>query len=90
MAFQGMNPEEGRDVAQVITDAGQQILDLFEGVTSLVNSVEWVGPDYEGYREDWNSFQTGVIGELANLMQEKGTRLGEHAEEQDTTSNQGA
>lgn len=89
MAFKGMNPEEGREVAQGVNEAGQQILELITTATNAVNSVEWIGPDYDAFREDWNSFVSGTVAELVNGLQTKSTELTQHAEEQDSTSNQG-
>ncbi|ASK64983.1 hypothetical protein CFK39_03115 [Brachybacterium avium] len=89
MAFKGMNPEEGREVAQAVSDAGQQIMEIVGDMSSVVNSVEWVGTDYDSYREDWGSFVGGGLANLVNALEEKGKALNQHAEEQDTTSNQG-
>ena len=88
MAFKGMNPEEGREVATAIDEASQQILELIETVTGVVNGVEWVGSDYDSYQEEWNSFTGSTVGDLVNGMAEKANALKQHAEEQDTTSNQ--
>lgn len=89
MAFKGMNPEEGREVAQGVTDAGQQILEVIDNVTGMVNSVEWIGPDYDTYRDEWNSFTGGAVGELVNALADQGRVLVQHAEQQDSTSNLG-
>jgi uncharacterized protein YukE len=88
MAFKGMNPDEGREVAQGVTEAGQQILEAIDNVTNIVNAVEWVGPDYDAYRDEWNSFVGGPVAELVNGLETKGKELNQHAEQQDTTSNQ--
>lgn len=88
MAFKGMNPEEGREVAQAVKEAGEQVLEAIDTVTSVVNSVEWVGPDYDSYRDDWNGFVGGAVAQLVEGLQTKGDELNQHAEEQDTTSNQ--
>lgn len=88
MAFKGMNPDEGRDVAEEVTKAGEQILDLLDPLNNLVNSVEWVGPDYETYRDDWSSFMGGPVNDLIEAFKAKGKELNTHAEEQDDTSNQ--
>jgi len=89
MAFKGMNPDEGREVAQGVTEAGQQILETINDITTAVSSVEWVGADYEAYREEWNSFVSGAVATLVNGLEAKGKELTQHAEQQDTTSNQG-
>ncbi|MFI8776851.1 hypothetical protein ACIGH6_07150, partial [Brachybacterium paraconglomeratum] len=57
-------------------------------VTRLVTSVEWVGPDYDAYVEEWNSFVNGPVNNLVEAFSTKGDELTQHAEEQDTTSNQ--
>lgn len=87
MAFKGMNPDEGRDVAQEVMKAGEQVLDVLSPLNDLVNSVEWVGPDYDTYQEDWNSFMNGPVNDLIEAYKTKGDELNTHAEEQDDTSN---
>lgn len=87
MAFKGMDPEEGRAVATEITRTGEQILEFFDTVTSVVNSVDWIGPDYDAYRDDWNTFISGPINGLIEALNAKGEELNNHAEQQDSTSN---
>lgn len=89
MAFKGMNPEEGREVAQFIMETGQQMLEHIDAATQLVTSVEWIGPDYDSYEGDWNGFIGGAVSQLIELMEAKSKELNQHAEEQDTTSNNG-
>ena len=43
MAFKGMDPDEGREVASEIQQAGEKILEFFDQATSTVTSVEWIG-----------------------------------------------
>ncbi|WP_422115142.1 hypothetical protein [Brachybacterium sp. UNK5269] len=88
MAFKGMNPDEGREVAQGINEAGQQVLEAIDAATTVVNSVEWVGPDYDAYRDEWNQFVSGTVDQLVQALQNKHTELNQHAEQQDATSNQ--
>ena len=88
MAFKGMNPDEGRDVAMEILRASEQVVEKIDGVTNIVNSVEWVGPDYDAYSEEWNAFVNGPVNNLVEAFSTKGDELTQHAEEQDTTSNQ--
>ena len=89
MAFKGMNPDEGREVATAVSEAGQKIMEIVGDMSSLVNSVEWIGPDYDAYRDDWSSFIGAGLADLVNALEQKGKDLNNHAEQQDTTSNQG-
>ena len=88
MAFKGMNPEEGREVAQAVNDAGQKIMEIVGDMTPVVNGVEWVGPDYESYKEEWSTFIGNVLEPLVSGLQEKGKALEQHASQQEETSNQ--
>ena len=87
MAFKGMDPEEGREVALEITRTGEQILEYFDSVTSVVSSVDWIGPDYDAYLDDWNSFVSGSIAGLVEALNAKSEELTRHADQQDDTSN---
>lgn len=87
MAFKGMDPDEGRQVASEIQQTGEKILGFFDQATSIVTSVEWIGPDYDAYAEDWNGFISGALTGLADALTAKGNELQTHAEQQDSTSN---
>lgn len=86
MAFQGMNPDDAREVAQEITNSGQEVLEAINRVTERVNSVEWVGPDYDSFRDDWNQFVNNGVANLVEGFEEKGKFLVAQADEQDTGS----
>lgn len=89
MAFKGMDPDAGREVASFLNDTGSGINDETQTVTSTVSGVEWIGPDYDQFLDDWNQTASNVINGLVELLQEKGKNLGEQADQQDDTSNQG-
>lgn len=86
MAFKGMNPDEGRDVATAVNEAGRQILEQVDTVTTTVTSVDWIGPDYDAFREDWKVFCTGAVNALVEEFQRRSDALSTHADQQDTTS----
>ncbi|MFC7376557.1 hypothetical protein ACFQS2_05150 [Brachybacterium sp. GCM10030267] len=88
MAFKGMNPDEGRDTAQLVDEAGTVVNDLTDTRTSAIMGVAWVGPDYDSFTEDWNAFLSGPLANLSDAYNQKAKELTQHAEEQDTTSNQ--
>lgn len=87
MAFKGMDPDEGREVASEIQQAGEKILEFFDQATSTVTSVEWIGPDYDAYVEDWNGFVSGALNGLIEALNAKSNELQTHADQQDSTSN---
>lgn len=89
MAFKGMNPDEGRQVAGEITEAGSQMLELIEQCTSVVSAVEWIGPDYDAFVEEWNAFVSGSVTGLVDMCSSRADELTRHADQQDSTSNAG-
>lgn len=89
MSFKGMDPDQGREVAQAIKTAGTQTAELFQTVSATVQGVDWVGPDAENFKSDWTSFVSGVVHTVEQLYNTKSQELEKNAEEQDDTSNQG-
>lgn len=87
MAFKGMNPDEGREVAGLVKEAASVVNDITDNVTSQVMSVEWVGPDYDAFTNDWNAFLSGALSALSDAYTAKSEELNQHAEQQDATSN---
>jgi uncharacterized protein YukE len=90
MAFKGMDPEQGRDVAQAIKQAGEKIKGTFADLNTVVSGVEWEGPDADAYKEDWTSFFTQRVDGVVEQFATRSKDLDEQAEEQDTTSNSNA
>ncbi len=89
MAFKGMDPGEGNEIAQAVTQSGEQILEVVGDMTTIINSVAWEGPDDDGCEEEWNSFIGGPLSNLVEALQQKGKELSQHAEEQEQESNNG-
>ncbi|MDN6398946.1 MAG: hypothetical protein L0K01_00620 [Brachybacterium sp.] len=88
MEFQGMDPAEGREVAAEISESGQKIMEIVGDMTPLVNSVDWLGSDYEAYVQDWNTFIGGPLANLVDALQEKSKALEAHIDQQENTSRQ--
>lgn len=89
MAFKGMDPEAGRETANLVKEAATVLSDTHDSVNSEVMSVAWVGPDYDNFTNDWTSYLSGAKQALADAYTAKADELNKHADEQDDTSNQG-
>ena len=86
MNFQGMDTEVGKELASDIKTAASEFVELYDNVTSTVNGVEWQGPDYDQYRDDWQSFISGPLSNLGELLTAMADELQADADEQDDTS----
>lgn len=89
MAFKGMDPEAGRETANLVKEAASVLNDLHDQTNSEVMSVAWVGPDYDNFTNDWSSYLSGAVQTLHDAYTAKAEELTKHADEQDETSNQG-
>ncbi|HIY24685.1 MAG TPA: hypothetical protein H9837_10365 [Candidatus Brachybacterium merdigallinarum] len=84
-----MNPDEGREVASEISELGSLITELIDAPTTVLGGIEWVGPDYDAFLEEWNSFVSNQINGIVEALTARSEALNQHSEQQDTTSNQG-
>ncbi|PWH05030.1 hypothetical protein DEO23_15485 [Brachybacterium endophyticum] len=90
MSFKGMDPDQGRDTAQAVKDAGDKIRDAFKDLDGTVQGVEWEGPDADKFKEDWSSFTSQSLDSLVEAFQTHGKDLENQADQQDDTSNSNA
>ncbi|WP_058233738.1 hypothetical protein [Devriesea agamarum] len=88
MAFQGMSPEQGREAAGKLKHIGQQVAESFDHLSGVVNSVNWLGPDAEAFKQDWLHVKGSSVHELAEALKQRGENLAAQADDQDATSNQ--
>lgn len=87
MSFKGMDPEAGRNVAKQIQQAGQKIEHIFQELKTAAHGTDWVGPDADHFKSDFDGFMNGTGKHLSDAFTKKGTELQKQAEEQDQTSN---
>jgi uncharacterized protein YukE len=90
MSFKGMDPEQARDVAKDVTQAGEKIKQAFSDLDGTVQGIEWKGPDAEAFKDDWRSFESSEVSNVADLFKSHGDTLSDQADEQDQTSNSNA
>ncbi|MCS6711084.1 hypothetical protein JSY14_03280 [Brachybacterium sp. EF45031] len=84
-----MVAEDGHDVATKVTQAGDRVSEAIQGLTQIVEGVQWVGPDADTYKEDWGAFVNGDVAKLVEAFTTFGQTLERHATEQDDTSQNG-
>lgn len=86
MGFEGMDTDAGKDVASALKTVASEVVELWDGVTTTVNGVEWEGADYDSYVEEWQAFISGPVSGLGELFTAKSDELQQDADEQDSTS----
>ncbi|MDO5662000.1 MAG: hypothetical protein Q4G40_04840 [Brachybacterium sp.] len=88
MAFKGMNPDEGREVASFVRDTGNKINESANAVKGIVDGLEWVGPDADSFKEEFNAFVSQAVASLVDAYSSQSDILNADADEQEQTSAQ--
>ena len=89
MAFLGADTEALRAYAERMSTGAVQIEDLAVRLGSAVDSVVWVGPDADAFREEWASRVRSLIESSLDELRRRAQELERDAEEQDETSGAG-
>lgn len=86
MSFLGMTPEEVRQQADLCTTTTQRILSLQQKLDAIARGAEWVGPDREGFLEQWSTGPHAGMSRLGELLSDRADQLRHEAEQQDQAS----
>lgn len=86
MTFYGMDTEQVLGESDALEQAARRLEEVLGGLQSSVQSVAWIGPDAEAFREQWDA--THRQGESIVLpgLGERSRELQQHVEEQDRAS----
>ncbi|MBV7432806.1 hypothetical protein ACUH9Y_07075 [Dermabacteraceae bacterium P13115] len=84
--FQGMNPQQGREVAQQLLGQAGEVERWSEEIKASLASLDWVGPDADAYRSEATAVISGMLSPYAQAIRERAGKLTEHVEEQERAS----
>ncbi|MBV7412861.1 hypothetical protein KRX56_09010 [Dermabacteraceae bacterium TAE3-ERU27] len=59
--FQGMNPQQGREVAQQLQGQAGEAERWSEEIKASLAGLDWVGPDAEAYRSEAAAVISGIL-----------------------------
>jgi hypothetical protein len=89
VTFYGADTDQLRDQGGRTTTSADRLTELLSGLSALVSSVEWVGPDADAFRQRWEAEVRSTADRAATMLEERGRRLDQDAEEQDEASGGG-
>ena len=89
MAFYGMDPEEVRDRAGDLDRAARELEEMMSTLTSAVGAVQWVGPDADEFRSQWDQVRSRSDSQIVPDLQSHRQILEENIEEQEQASSPG-
>lgn len=85
MTFLGADTDQLRSTAESFSDGSQRLEELFAVLVPLVQGVEWVGPDAEAFRAEFDEAHRRGTSAARDLERWR-TRLDAEGEEQDSAS----
>lgn len=85
-ATKGMAVEEVRRMAQMLSDAAEEITRIKEELTAGLEEVDWTGPDADRFRSQWEGEMVPALQDISQSVGELGTKADANASQQETAS----
>ncbi|MCT1776169.1 hypothetical protein [Brachybacterium sp. p3-SID957] len=87
--FLGMDPGQARTHAEHLRTESQRVEELHAEIDAFVQGVDWVGPDREGFVQEWAGRVGPQVSSLSERLQGLGFDLEAEADQQDAASEPG-
>lgn len=85
-ASHGMDPREVRAIATLLSDAASQLHDIGANASTLVERLEWQGPDVRGLQEQWRGSGRPQLDSAASDLTGAAKSLAGQVDQQDEAS----
>jgi uncharacterized protein YukE len=87
MSFTGMDIPAVRQLAQQMTSAADEIEQLKQRLTSALNSAQWVGPDQQRFKGEWDGNCVSSLTRVAEILRQASQAATQNAQQQEQASN---
>jgi hypothetical protein len=84
--MKGMDVEAGRQASQQITQGSQELEQLTQKMTQVIDGFDWIGPDADRTRDQWKSDYVAMLSKVSTSLQEFSTLITNQAQEQEQVS----
>ena len=86
MALYGMDVEQVRSLASLLTQKADSIEQVIQEITNRLAGTDWKGPDAEQFRNDWNSTLVPSLRRVKDTLTETSQRATRNAQDQEQAS----
>ncbi|WP_102144550.1 WXG100 family type VII secretion target [Mycobacterium hubeiense] len=86
MALYGQDVEQVRQLATQLNAKASDIESVISQLTSAVNSVQWMGPDAERFKSDWQGQHVPQLRQVVSALQTASQNASRNATEQQQAS----
>lgn len=86
MALFGQDIEQVRQLGTQLNSKASDIEGVISQLTSAVNSVQWMGPDAERFKSDWQGQHVPQLRQVVSALQKASQDASRNASEQQQAS----
>jgi uncharacterized protein YukE len=76
-----------RQMAQQLNQKADEIQNIMNQLTQVLNGTQWVGPDRERFLQDWQSQHCAALQRVISGLQDASQRATQNAAQQEQASN---
>lgn len=84
--FLGMDVEAASSTAGNVKTFANELNGIFDGALSAVQGADWVGPDADAYKQNFQSSITSALDGFAGVVNALATELEQDVQEQEAAS----
>ena len=85
--FLGMDTEAVKALANQMSQSAEQIQQLCQQMTNMLNNTDWRGPDHDQFVNNWQSQHVAQLNNVVTGLNDAAQRATQNANEQESTSN---
>ncbi|MEZ2372548.1 MULTISPECIES: WXG100 family type VII secretion target [Arthrobacter] len=86
MAVWGADVQQLRALGKKLEAGAQTIDEQRNQLTSALNGVQWMGPDADKFKNEWQSQHVPALNKVAEALRTAGKNAAKNAQEQETAS----
>jgi hypothetical protein len=85
--FTGMDIEGVRSLARQLQQKADEIEQIKAHLTSALNGAQWVGPDQQRFKSDWEGNSVPALSRVSESLRSASQAAEQNAQQQEQASN---
>jgi len=86
MALYGADIEQVQQLSNQLNAKASEIQNVISQLSSAISSVNWMGPDADRFRSDWQGQHVAQLKQVVSALQTASQNARRNAQEQQTAS----
>ena len=85
--FTGMDIEAVKQLSTQMRQKADEISQIKNQLTTALNGAQWVGPDRERFKSDWDGQCVQALTQVSQTLEQAGQAANQNAQQQEQASN---